>query len=501
MRTLIMSTCVLLHACSAGIPQTNGSDTNIFGGTPANMSLPEGYATVALAQGGGRGRGGAMASCTGTIIHPRLVISAKHCGGSPQGTSIFLGSDISRGGQQDFVQIAKVVKHQRSDIELIILASDIPAGTKQPVPILPAGMELTTSDTIIEAGFGNTGGRAPRFTGGGSLLRTEVTFARMNTGSRGGFAGPFATLRSSNGKGACHGDSGGPAFVVRNGVWYLFGATSGGEERCGNEDVDYSFVPAHVDWIRQTAASSGVNFDPGSATQPPPPTPYPTPYPTAYPTPLPPPPPTPVPVTEPVDIAAHPLAAEIRQAITRGLIRTYRDNSFRPDVAITRLETALLLQKMVQHTQAASAHPLPASVTTAPYPDVTTTDPFAPVLAFISQKGLISPFADGTFRSNESISRGYFLAGLYKTLKLVLETLNLPSPASLAQNPRTFTNVPAGHWTEAYAKALSGFCNAAFATQGELLEIDTSATRAYAAAAASRAFTCLAERAPTSGAR
>lgn len=223
--------------------------------------------------------------------------------------------------------------------------------------------------------------------------------------------------------------------------------------------------------------------------------------------PIPTPPPLPTPpvvvTTDPLDLGNHPLAAEVRDALARRLIQPYSDRTFRPEVPITRLETALLLSKVISQSAAGPLRPLPQSVTVPPYPDVPLTDPFISAIDFVKSHNLLQSFADGTFRNSAPIERGYFFAGIYKSIKLILSDLNQPDLKALSQNPQVFTDVPDDHWTAAYARLLSGFCNTAFSTQAwpgvpGPLETEMPTTRAYAAASASRAYRCLAEKVPGS---
>jgi secreted trypsin-like serine protease len=59
-------------------------------------------------------------------------------------------------------------------------------------------------------------------------------------------------------KGACHGDSGGPAIVLSGDHYYLFGVTSRGYPPNGMDDCTsqsvYTNILSYMDWIADTAA-------------------------------------------------------------------------------------------------------------------------------------------------------------------------------------------------------------------------------------------------------
>lgn len=52
--------------------------------------------------------------------------------------------------------------------------------------------------------------------------------------------------------GTCNGDSGGPAFINKNGSFFLFGVTSRGSARCNDIGV-YTNALDFTDWIKQTS--------------------------------------------------------------------------------------------------------------------------------------------------------------------------------------------------------------------------------------------------------
>lgn len=187
------------------------------------------------------------------------------------------------------------------------------------------------------------------------------------------------------------------------------------------------------------------------------------------------------------DISNHPLEAEIRHAIERGIVRGYGDGTFQPNARLTRLEAALLLVGLVRQTS--SSLTIPTVASQAPFPDVPSNHWALPSLEFVKTHSLMAPYADGLFRPETSISKGYFSAALYATIKLVRNANGQPMLESLLRATQAFGDLT-GHWAQPYATNLSGFCGAAFAETPPQFEPDKDVTRAYAAVAVVRAFDC-----------
>ena len=77
-------------------------------------------------------------------------------------------------------------------------------------------------------------------------------------------------ISQSHGQGACHGDSGGPAFIKRRGKIILAGVTNRSYPDHAPDDcahnVVYTKVPAYRSWIRktETAFKSAQPNSPGA---------------------------------------------------------------------------------------------------------------------------------------------------------------------------------------------------------------------------------------------
>ncbi len=163
--------------------------------------------------------------CTGTLISPRVVITAGHCIDEVVPQRVFFGPAIDLGGT--FVDVVERHAHPdldrarlESDIGLVVLANAAP-GEARPVPLRTRtlGAELVGQPLRI-VGFGATeqagdtdGRKRTGTTAFGSIDDTTFRFGPM----------PSQT---------CTGDSGGPAFFAAEDQEVLVGVTSSGDPAC-----------------------------------------------------------------------------------------------------------------------------------------------------------------------------------------------------------------------------------------------------------------------------
>ena len=198
--------------------------------------------------------------CTGTLVAPTLVVTAKHCDGASR---VFLkGSDIRVPSEGETVRVTEVIPHPDRNVDLEVLVLRRRSRVKP--RHIAQGREIPPLSPSLRAllvGFGtiDLGGRV----GYGQKRRVEVPITSLDcqpraTATRHGCRGGFEMVAGQRGlnRDSCKGDSGGPLYIQSRstGEYFLLGATSRGVREgtnvCGDGGI-YVRVDKFVDWIRE----------------------------------------------------------------------------------------------------------------------------------------------------------------------------------------------------------------------------------------------------------
>jgi secreted trypsin-like serine protease len=211
--------------------------------------------------------------CTGTLVGPRVVVTAGHCFGECS-SQVLVGDDVRKKGQ--VVRVKKAVRHPdwdpntlANDLTVLVLEQDVTGVTPRPIA---DGSQIDAATALLLVGFGNTDPQSTR----GFGVKRKV-FAPIATTSCGDPAaqGRFGCNADKEvvagapflNRDSCNGDSGGPAYVLdAQGRAFVAAATSRATSEasrpCGDGGI-YVRLDRYKDWIRATAETNGASLGNG----------------------------------------------------------------------------------------------------------------------------------------------------------------------------------------------------------------------------------------------
>ena len=190
--------------------------------------------------------------CTASILSEDVALTAAHCiDGDPNDMQLSFGPKSGGLETRPIVEMIaspnwKNHRHDEfnnGDIALVKFSGGLPKGIS-PVTIMKTNHHLSDGEIVILAGFGITNGSG---SGAGRLRSVEVKIAKAQ------YSQTEVSLDQTKRKGACHGDSGGPAFTQDNsGGLQIWGITSRGindpSNHCVGESV-YTRIQPYARWI------------------------------------------------------------------------------------------------------------------------------------------------------------------------------------------------------------------------------------------------------------
>lgn len=203
--------------------------------------------------------GDSQAICTGSLVSENVVLTAAHCVVGIDGAVVVYGADLEKAAKdKKYLKVTNVFVHpsyseaakkDSHDIALVRFEGKLP-DSYAPTALLSDTSLLSKGLQVTLAGYGASSEENGDLSGSAVLRKTTVPLANPQ------FSKTEMSFSSSSGSGACHGDSGGPAFATVKGQTVLVGVTSRTTDPKGgcHKDSIYTNVAPYKDMIEKMAA-------------------------------------------------------------------------------------------------------------------------------------------------------------------------------------------------------------------------------------------------------
>ena len=193
------------------------------------------------------------------------------------------------------------------------------------------------------------------------------------------------------------------------------------------------------------------------------------------------------------DVAGDLYLDEIKEAVALQFIKGFKDNTFRPQTALTREQIVSMILEALK-TLPDSSISLPTETSDNPYPDVDQSRWSAAKIAYAKEKNIVSGYKDGTFRPTQSVTRAELMALLRRASEYALSLQGRDTTLIANQEVVNFSDTST-HWANDLIAQMSGYCGVASPLNeaGTAFAPEQSGLRNYAAAATLRMLNCVKE--------
>jgi len=266
----VLAGLLLLPSASAGITSDGHRGVKILGGA---VAAPGQFPWMAVLVDSRANRAINGAFCGGTVIAPRVVLTAAHCveGTSASELYVVVGrTRLSQDSDGERINVSKIVVHEGYDPESVIKdVALLQLATPTSVPPLalahPADDGLTTPGSrVFVIGWGATQE--------GGDISDELRFVRLTARSHGYCDREYGPIDDASqlcvgsaraGEDSCQGDSGGPVIAGNGDTTRIVGTVSYGDG-CGRKGVPgvYTRVSHYAQWIDDHVAVLNGNVVP-----------------------------------------------------------------------------------------------------------------------------------------------------------------------------------------------------------------------------------------------
>jgi hypothetical protein len=193
--------------------------------------------------------------CSGVLVAPNIVLTAKHCTEGESASSLYVLFGVDDEAPTLRARVAQKREHPTHDVSLLTL-SQPPSDTIDVRPIPIALEDLSSADigiTVEQGGYGQT---APRGSGDGRFFAAERLAGFEDEGD-------VLVVDGQGLRGVCYGDSGGPSMRISPaGDARVIGVLSWGDPTCVDRDR-FARTDVVRAWIEET-----VGPTPGGGPQP-----------------------------------------------------------------------------------------------------------------------------------------------------------------------------------------------------------------------------------------